>query len=233
MAEAIPSRGPLPSELAVFSPISFLGLLGKACLILAGAFLIRTFTESGALPKVAGVGLGFLYAAVWAVFAERSGRKGSTQWTSLLTLTVALIAYPLLWEATTRLEVLPPAGAAGALLGVSAGLMAVAWRCDLEGVAWTLTVASAGTGLGLMMFTSSVEAFTAALLLLGLGSLWLTYGHRWHGLRWPVALAADGAVVVLTILAAWPGGPPAAYRAARTRSQRGSHRTSPLRPSTG
>jgi hypothetical protein len=50
-------------------------------------------------------------------------------------------------------------------------------------------------------------------LLLGVASLWLTYGRRWHGLRWPVALAADLGVLILASLATWPGGTPEAYRA--------------------
>jgi hypothetical protein len=58
----------------------------------------------------------------------------------------------------------------------------------------------------------AIEPFLAVFLLLGVGSLWLTYGRKWHGLRWPVALAADLGVLILTSLAAWPGGTPEAYR---------------------
>jgi hypothetical protein len=199
-------------DVPAFSPTTFLGLLGKACLVLAGAFLIRTFTESGALPKPAGVGLGFAYAAAWAFIADRSGRQGRDTAAILYTLTVALIAYPLLWEATLRLSVLTPGWAAASLLMVTTGLVAVAWRSSLEGAAWTVTLAALVSGLGLMMATSRIEAFCAVMILFGAGSLWLTYGQRWHGLRWPVAVAADGAVLVLTVLAAWPGGRPAAYR---------------------
>lgn len=199
-------------ETAGVPPAALLGLLGKACLVLAGAFLIRTFTESGAIPKPAGVGLGFAYAAAWAFAADRSGRRGQTHAAIFHTLTAALIAYPLLWEATTRLGVLSPPWAAAGLLAATAGLIAVAWRGSLEGAAWTVTLAALCTGLGLMLATSRVEAFSAVMILFGAGSLWLTYGQRWHALRWPVAVAADAAVLSLTVLAAWPGGPPAAYR---------------------
>lgn len=194
------------------SPTALLGLLGKACLVLAGAFLIRTFTESGAIPKPAGVGLGFAYAAAWAFAADRSGQKGQTHAAIFHALTAALIAYPLLWEATTRLGVLSPGWAAIGLLALTSGLIAVAWRSSLEGAAWTVTLAALCTGLGLMLATAKVEAFSAVMVLFGAGSLWLTYGQRWHALRWPVAAAADAAVLSLTVLAAWPGGPPAAYR---------------------
>jgi hypothetical protein len=67
--------------------------------------------------------------------------------------------------------------------------------------------------LALLVATRSVAWFAALLLALGAGSLWLTYGRRWHGLRWPAALAADAAVLTLATLAAWPGGPPEGYRA--------------------
>ena len=63
-----------------------------------------------------------------------------------------------------------------------------------------------------MLATAALEAFSAVFIALGGASLWLTYGRRWHGIRWPVALVADLSVFALTSLAAWSGGPPEAYR---------------------
>src|SRR6476659_4857219 len=47
-------------------------VLGRALLGLAGAFLLRVFTESGSLPVKAGVAIGILYALGWLVSAART-----------------------------------------------------------------------------------------------------------------------------------------------------------------
>ena len=45
---------------------------GRALLGLAGAYLLRALTESGALPPQAGVAIGILYAILWLVWAART-----------------------------------------------------------------------------------------------------------------------------------------------------------------
>ena len=74
------------------------------------------------------------------------------------------------------------------------------------------TLAALGSGFIVMMAQRAIEPFAAAFLALGAGALWLTYGRRWHGLRWPTALAADAGVLILTTLATWPGGAQGVYR---------------------
>lgn len=194
------------------SPMEVMGLVGRVCLILAGAFLIRAFSDAGKLPLPAGVALGLAYGILWAVQADRAGRAGRRMAAAFHAVTACLIAYPLLFEATTKFHVLSPGIAAVALLGVTALLAGVCWRRDLHGIFWTAVLAALGTGFGLMLATAALEVFTPVFLLLGAGSLWLTYGRRWHGIRWPVALVADASVFALTSLAAWSGGPPEAYR---------------------
>jgi hypothetical protein len=185
-----------------------LGLVGRTCLVLAGAFLIRTFTESGSLPWLAGVALGLAYAAVWAVAADRAGTGGKSLSAAYHAVASALIAYPLLWEATTRFAALPPAAAAAILLALTALLMTVAWRHALEGVAWMTALATLGTGFALMAATSAIPVFCALFLLFAGASLALAGRPRWRGFRWPAALAADGAILSMTILATSPGGSP-------------------------
>jgi hypothetical protein len=194
------------------SPIEIMGLVGRVCLILAGAFLIRAFSDAGRLPLPAGVPLGLAYGMLWAFQADRAGRAGRRVAASFHAVTSALIVYPLLLEATTKFHVLSPGLAALALLGVTGVLAAVCWRQDLHGMFWATVLAALGTGFVLMLATAALEAFTAAFILLGAASLWLTYGRRWYGIRWPVALVADVSVFALTSLVAWSGGPPEAYR---------------------
>lgn len=209
-ASSVPVEGEEPT--LAFSPTEIMALFGRVCLILAGAFLIRAITDSGTLPRPGGVALGLAYAAACAILADRTGLRGRSLAAAFYAITTAMISYPLLWEATTKLSVLSPLGAAATLTGVTLLLASVAWRRSLHGVMWTVTIAALGTGFALMVALGALELFTLVFLLFGTGSIWLTYGRRWHGLRWPVALTADSAVLALTSLAAWPGGPPEAYR---------------------
>ncbi|MBI3132753.1 MAG: hypothetical protein HYZ13_15665 [Acidobacteria bacterium] len=188
--------------------VNVLGLAGRAFLILGGAFLIRALTEGGTLPKGLGVLLGILYAAVWAIAALRS--QGAVA--SLYTVLSAFLIYPLLFESTTRFGVLSPLLAALWIGASTAGLLWISWRGDLRTAAWVALLTSLATGFALMATTTAPIPYTALFLAIGGCILWLTYGRKWHGLRWPAALVADLAVLVLTSIAATPGGPPEAYR---------------------
>jgi len=205
---------PPPAETAGDSTTStlVLGLLGRVFLTLAGAFFIRALTDGGKLPPLGGVLLGLGYAAAWAFVADRAGTARRALAATFFTLTSAGIAFPLLWEATTKFLVFTPPIAALALLGMSGLLLAVAWRRALQAVAWIVVLAAIGTGFALMVATSAIQTFAAFFTVLGIAVLWLTYGRRWAGLRWPTALAANASVLILGVLAAWPGGPPEAYR---------------------
>jgi len=198
---------PAPPGQEQTSLASVLGLLGRTSLVLAGAFLIRTFTEGGSLPRMGGVALGLAYAAFWAVAADRAGARGRRLGAGYHAVASAAIAYPLLWEATTRFAILPAAAAAAILLGITGLLMAVAWRRSLEGIAWTVALATLGTGFGLMAATSDITVYCGLFLLLAGASLALSGRPEWPGLRWPAAAAADAAILSMTILAAAPGTP--------------------------
>lgn len=201
-AAALPAEG-LPGT------VSLMGLIGRVCLILGGATLIRALVDAGSIHRGWGVTLGLAYALTWILLADRAKSKLDAAFHALASI---LIAYPLLVESSARFGILTPGLAALLLLLVTCVHSAVAWRRDLQPIIWTATLASLGSGLALMAALRAIEPFLAVFLLLGVGSLWLTYGRKWHGLRWPVALVADLGVLILTSLAAWPGGTPEAYR---------------------
>lgn len=191
------------------SAIPVLGGIGRVFLILGGAFFLRALTEGGTLSRPVGVGLGFLYALVWVYRAWHTRRRGDA---GFCTVSSVLIGYPLLLESTIKFSVIPAWGSALLLLALVAIHLRVSWRRDLEPLAWLSVLAALGTGFILLFATHAIELFSGAFLILGSGVLWMTYGRRWHGLRWPTALAADAVILVLTVLAAWPGNPPEAYR---------------------
>lgn len=207
-ALAFGEEGPLLDP-ALPGPARILGLAGRVCLILGGGYLIRALVDAGTLPRSGGVALGLAYAAAWAVLADRAKRPLDA---SCHALASVLIAYPLIVESSTRFGILAPERAAPALLAMAVLHAAVAWRRNLQATLWIATLAALGSGFAVMAARQTVAPFVAVFLALGAGTLWLTYGRRWHGLRWPTALAADAGVLLLTTLAAWPGGPPGAYR---------------------
>jgi hypothetical protein len=185
-----------------------LGLLGRSSLVLAGAFLIRTFTGSGALPARAGVALGLAYGLAWILAADRAAAAGRRLNAAFHALTALGIVYPLVLEATLRFAALSPAAAAAILLAATAALFVTALRRGLRGVGWTVAVTALGTGFALMAAASAITVFCALFLVLAGASLWLADRADWRGLRWPAALTADAAVLAMTTLAVSPGGSP-------------------------
>lgn len=191
---------------------TLLGLAGRAFLILGGAFLIRALTDAGTLPAAAGIALGGVYALVWAALADRAGARGARLEACVLALLAVLIANPLAWEAVARFRVLAPAPALALVVALAGALLVVAERRDLHALAWLAPLAAAATVVALIAATHALFAAAIALLALGLATAWLAYApHGWRGVRWPLALVADGAVLLAVLLITRAGGPPASY----------------------
>ncbi|HJV49686.1 MAG TPA: hypothetical protein VJ549_10465 [Geothrix sp.] len=189
--------------------VRLMGLIGRTCLILGGATFIRALVDAGTIHRGWGVALGLAYAVTWALLAARARHPLDSAFHAFASV---LIAYPLIVESTARFGILEPILAALLLFIVTSIHGIVAWRRDLRPIIWTATLASIVSGFAMMSARRSVEPFLAVSLILGAATLWATYGRRWQSLRWSTALAADLGVVILTSLAAWPGGIPEAYR---------------------
>lgn len=206
--EAVLSSGQVPPA-TLPNPVRIMGLIGRVCLILGGATFIRSLVDAHTLPQGWGVALGLAYAITWALLAVRAKQPPDAAFHALASI---LIAYPLIVESTVRFGILGPSLAAFLLLLVTSVHGAVAWRRELRAIIWTTALASLGAGLVMMAMVRSIEPFLAVFLILGISAFWLTEGGRWQGLRWPTALTADLGVLILTSLAAWPGGIPETYR---------------------
>src|SRR5512140_3791720 len=101
-----------------------LTLAGRSFLVLGGAFLLRAITEGGRLPVFVGALLGLAYALFWIGAAWRTGSRGARTSANVHGVTAALIAFPLVGEAATRLAAFSPFVAAVALAVTSAAFCA-------------------------------------------------------------------------------------------------------------
>jgi len=195
---ALPSGWPLP-EVAqagakLAQPTRWVTLLGRSCLVLGGAFLIRALTDGGILPGAVGVALGLLFAATWIAFAHRAASSGAALSAGFHGAVAAVIGYPLILESTTRLGVMSPAAGAVTLLAFTGLLLGVAWRDRLSWMAWTGVLACLVSSLLLGRATGTQAELTGVLVVLAAAScFWL--GERWQSVRWAPAVVLDLAVL--------------------------------------
>jgi hypothetical protein len=175
---------------AGFDTTGWVSLVGRTFVILGGAFLLRALTESGRVPEVAGVGLGFLYAMIWLGAAEymRSDRSLTRAFHGLAALLVGL---PLLWEAAARFQVLDAPASAMALCAVSALGLAVAAHRRLRGLALAATTGTIVTLFALALTTGRPMPYVAPALMLAAATWWLGESRQWPSLRWLAGLSLD------------------------------------------
>jgi hypothetical protein len=184
-----------------YDPIVILSLIGRLFLVLAGGFFLRAMTEAGVLSAPVGIALAFLYALVWLYMADRASRLGQSSSAIFHAVGAAMVAFPLLIEATTRFQVIGVAGAVLGLALLTVAFLFVAVRRRLHAVAWIAVLAALTTSVVLFLKTGFAAPFVLYLIALGVTTMWLSYAHGWTLIRWPVALCADLAVVGLTVRA--------------------------------
>lgn len=187
-----------------YDPIAILTLIGRLFLVLAGGFFLRAMTDTGVIALPVGLGLAFVYALVWLFMTDRAAGRGQEPSALFHALAAAMVAFPLLVEATMRFKVLTGATSALGIAVVAAVMLAVAWRQRLYLVAWLAVVAAVLTSFALLVKTGVVAPYAFFLIIFGLVTLWLSYWREWRGIPWPAALAADIAVVGVTLRAFAP-----------------------------
>lgn len=192
---------PPPELAAEESGIGFdLSMIGRTLIILGGAYLLRAVTEAGVVPAAVGVALGLLYAVSWSILSLRPAvSRGSATWNGVAT---AFTSLPLIFEAARKFQVFDPWSAAFALSAVTAVMLVLAWRRQLQGLAWTFTLMALALSPLLMLETKSVVPFALYLTALGVATLWLGYEFEWTMLRWVVAFETNIVLFVLSLLVA-------------------------------
>ncbi|MBA4175969.1 MAG: hypothetical protein C0505_05330 [Leptothrix sp. (in: Bacteria)] len=216
VAGAATAQAPLPTTAAPempsgtakakdpYDPIAMLSLIGRLLLVLAGGFFLRAMTDAGVLAVPVGIGLAFVYAAVWLFMSDRAGAHGQVPNAVLHALAAGLIALPLAVEATTRFKVLGGTASAAVLAALSAGLLMVAWRRRLRAVSWIAVLGGPPTAAAILLQTGVVWPLAVYLVALGVAALWLSYAVDWWGSRWVAALTADAAVAGVALRAFAP-----------------------------
>ena len=181
------------------STVAMLSALGTSFLILGGAFLIRTITESKALPTTGGLAVGFAYALGVVAAADRVGARGRRILAAFLLVTAIGIGHPLVYEGVTRFHGIGPSVAAVALALLTGACLAAARRRDLPAIAWAACLAMAASSAALVFATSSIAPFAASLLVIGAGVAveWTPGSAGWRSVRWPSAFAADAMLLWL------------------------------------
>jgi hypothetical protein len=217
MAAAATDASPAPDTgdtalepLSEISLVSVLSLVGRTCLILGGAYVLRALTDAGTLPRVGGTVLGIAYAIAWLVPIYRLDASQQRLTAASYGVATALIAFPILWEATVRdnVKLLSPAVAALAMGGVTALSLVVAWHRRIQDLAWIVSMSGLVAALLFLTALGPVTPFGFYLAFLGVFTLWMGYALDWIWLRWPVAFVADMSVLVMagSVIGVWKRG---------------------------
>lgn len=172
-------------------------LTGRTFLVLGGAYLLRALTDSGIFPRPLGIALGLAYAAIWLALADRAGLGHRTASATFHGLAAAAVAFPLLFEAGTRFQVLSITGVVAGLTVAAALGVAIAWHSRTQGVAWVIAISGILTGIVLIRVTQQTAPFALFLVLLGIATYWVGHLRGWWNVPWPTAVVADAAVLVL------------------------------------
>jgi hypothetical protein len=211
---AAPSHPPEPAgSAAPAAPRGgeLLPVLGRAFLVLGGAFLVRAFTEAGALSPAVGVACGLAYALGFVAWGQHAARHGRPRQGLADGIAAALVVFPLLWEAVRRFGVLDGEGSALALAVAAHALLAAAVVAGLPALAWVAAVGAVATAFALFTATHALVPLTLAVLLLAFTTRALARARAWAGLGWPALGGAALLVVSGVAVAANARGIPAVF----------------------
>jgi hypothetical protein len=200
------TTGVVPADRGARDPIAVLSLIGRLFIVLGGAYLLRAMSDpdTGAIAPVAGVALGLVYGLLWLALADRAGGKGARLSGVFHGVAAAMVAFPVVLEATTRFKVLPGPASAAALAVLTAGILAVAWRRRIQALAWIAVATAVPTSIVILARTGIVLPHAFFLIAFGVAALWMGYSLDWLLVRWPVAAVADVVTVGVTMRALAP-----------------------------
>ena len=187
-----------------------IGVLGKAVLAMAGAYLLRAIAESAPSAQFPMLVAAILYASGWMAWAVRAHRTNHFA-SAAYGATATLILAPLLYESTTKFQLLSLSSASAVLVAFVVLVLVLAWHSNLQVLPWVGTLASIATLWALILSTHELVPLTCALLAIAFATeVAACLGHR-LSLWAMVALAADAAVALFIYVMTSADGVPASY----------------------
>lgn len=195
--ERIAEPEPPPSVAAIEPSIvdeeeaGWMALAGRCVLILGGAYLLRALTDSKLLPPLGAVAAGLMYAAFWMWRGEVAGAKQKRLLALFECTTAAVIAYPLIWETTTRFQVITPVTSGILIVIVSLALLWTAVRAGLPQVAWMVSIASAITSGAVATGAHSNLPLMVTATLFAVIMWHVASSRGWPEASWPAIAASD------------------------------------------
>ncbi len=188
---------PLPATAAAEAALP---LLGRTLLIMGGAFLLRASSDAGTLSPPVGITLGLLLSLTCLWFAGRAAAAGRPKSSDFFALSAALVGFPLLFDATLRLEILDRRLAAALLPALWLAGTLTAARSHSQTIAWIFSLGGGVTGLILSVGSGFWAPFVFVVLIMTLGGLWFGYLEGWHGLAIVGSAVADVLILVMPVL---------------------------------
>jgi len=164
-----------------------LALIGKAILILGGAFLLRAATESTAVNPRIGIALGLAYAIAWIAAAAFAAKKERRTPAIFHIAAAAAIGYPIIAEAVTRFHVLGAVAAAILLAAFSLAMLIVARAYALQTPAWIAVAGATIVALILAYATKELIPFALELTFVGVAAFVLSLNY----VGWLLAIESD------------------------------------------
>lgn len=190
-----------------------IGVLGKAVLAMAGAYLLRAIAEATSGAQFPMLLAGIVYACCWMAWAVRAHRTNHFASATYGT-TATLILAPLLYESTTKFQLLSITSTSVVLVAFVVLVLVLAWHSNLQVLPWVGTLASIATLWVLIFSTHVLVPLSCALLGIALATeVAACLGHR-LSLWAMVAIAADAAIVLFIYVMTSPDGVPTSYNPA-------------------
>jgi hypothetical protein len=200
-----------PDSMATFEWSSLADLplaIGRACLILSGAYLLRAASTAGHWPSSWGALAGIAYASIWWLAAHRAMGREQRLSGATYGWCASLIAFPLLWEATGSLAALSYASAAGVWTAFMLGALAIGVRHASSAVLAGAVGLGLPIGAALVWRAEASWAWIAGLLVCALFGLLVGRGRHGEALCWVPSWIAAATAILLTTAGLTVSAPP-------------------------
>ena len=196
------SRRPITETPALPSENNLL-LGGRALIAVGVAYLLRALAEAKVFPLAVTVALGFAYAAIWLWRSARHAAGGRRAHAAFAAGIAAVIAYPILWESSTRFHLFDAAGASLGIAIATTLLVVIGYRGGGERIAWIGAAGAIACTVGLAAETRQIAAPMLSLAVGGAATWWCAVRRKWRYAPLPMAIEFNllaCALVGLTLL---------------------------------